>query len=94
MGDVLVAVDSLAGQWRDFSLILHLKETTLTVIEKNNSTEVRDCLRNALKEWLRWNYDHKKHGKPNWKTLAEAVSSLGDDALSETIVTAHSVREV
>ena len=81
------AVEPLASEWRRLSTKLRLKESTLNVIECNNG-DVRTCLRKALVEWLKLNYDHQKHRRPSWRRLAEAVSSL-DYALSEKIATAH-----
>ena len=92
MLDVLGAVESLAGQWKDLCLSLHIKESTLSVIDANNHKDVHACLRTALGEWLKWNYDHEIYGQPNWKMLAEAVSSR-NPALSNKIATAH-MREV
>ena len=86
-------MESLAGQWRDLCLLLHIKDSTLSVIETNNCKDVRACLRIGLGEWLKWNYDHEIYGQPNWKVLAETVSRL-DAALAKKIATAHRVREV
>ena len=88
LGDVLDAVEPLASKWRIFSTKLRLKESTLDVIESNNPADVVVCLHKALGEWLKLNYDHQRHGRPSWRRLAEAVSSL-DYALSEKIATAH-----
>ena len=78
------AVEPLASTWRRLSTKLRLKQSTLDMIECNNSGTVDVCLLEALKEWLRLNYDHQKHGRPSWRRLAEAVSSL-DYGLSQMI---------
>ena len=88
LGDVLDAVEALASKWRRLSTKLRLKESTLDVIECNNPGDVDGCLHKALGEWLKLNYDHQRHGRPSWRRLAEAVSSL-DYALSEKIATTH-----
>ena len=82
------AVESLASKWRRLCTKLRLKESILDVIEHNNPGDVDDCLHRALGEWLKLNYDHQKHGRPSWRRLAEAVSSL-DYALSEKIAMMH-----
>ena len=54
-------------------------------------------LNEALKEWLKLNYNHLKYGRPSWRRLAEAVQSL-DYGIFEVIARnhagemAHSVR--
>ena len=78
------AVEPLASKWRRLSTQLHLKERTLDVIEHSNPGSVYVCLLKALREWLRLNYDHQRHGRPSWRRLAEAVSSL-DYGLSQMI---------
>ena len=60
--------------------------STLDVIKSNNPGDVDGCLHEALGEWLKLNYDYQRHGRPSWKKLAEAVSSM-DYALSEKIAT-------
>ena len=88
MRDVLDAVESLSSKWRILSTKLGLKEDALDTIESNNPGDVVVCLHKALGEWLKLNYDHQRHGRPSWRRLAEAVSSL-DYALSEKIANAH-----
>ena len=88
LGDVLDAVEPLASEWRILSTKLRLKESTLDVIERNNPGNMVACLHKALGEWLKLNYDHQRHGRPSWRRLAEAVSSL-DYALSEKIAMMH-----
>ena len=82
------AVEPLASEWRRLTTKLRLKESTLNVIERNNPGDVYTCLHKALVEWLKCNYDHQRHGRPSWRRLAEAVSSL-DCALSEKIAMDH-----
>ena len=88
LGDVVDAVEPLASKWRRLSTKLRLKESTLDVIERNNPGDVDGCLHKAMGEWLRLNYDHQRHGRPSWRRLAEAVSSL-DYGLSEKIATMY-----
>ena len=78
------AVEPLASKWIRLSTKLRLKETTFDMIEHSNPGDVVVCLHMALREWLRLNYDHQRHGRPSWRRLAEAVSSL-DYGLSEKI---------
>ena len=82
------AVESLSGEWQRLCIRLHLKQSTLDVIERNNPGNVGGCLHKALVEWLRLNYDHTTHGRPSWRKLADAVSSL-DYAVYEKIDKEH-----
>ena len=61
--------EHLASKWR------RLCTKKENVIECNNP-DVGGCLHKALGEWLWLNYDHQKHGRPSWRRLAVAVSSL------------------
>ena len=88
LGDVVDAVEPLASKWRILTTKLRLKQSTLDVIERNNPGDVVSCLHKAMGEWLRLNYDHQRHGRPSWRRLAEAVSSL-DYGLSEMISTMY-----
>ena len=84
------AVEPLASEWRRLSTKLRLKESNLDVIERNNPKDVGGCLHKALGEWLRLKYNYQRHGRPSWRRLAEAVSSL-DNALFEKITTMHKI---
>ena len=88
LGEVLDEVKSLSSRWRRLSTNLHLSETDLDEIKCNNPGSVGDCLRNALGEWLKWNFDIERYGKPSWMKLAEAVRNL-DFSLSWRIARAH-----
>ena len=86
--DVVSEVESLSSRWRLLSMKLGVKESSLDTIERNYPSDVQTCLYKALGEWLRLNYNHQRHGRPSWRRLAEAVSSI-DCALSENIAKRH-----
>lgn len=88
VGDVLDAVETLSSKWRLLSTKLRIKESTLDTIQQNNPKDVQTCLREALVEWLKLNYDYQKHGKPSWRRIVEAARSL-DCGLSERIAATH-----
>ena len=88
LADVLEAVEPLSGKWRRFSTKLGIKDRSLDLIEKNHSGDADACLYEALKVWLKLNYDLSKHGRPSWQRLAKAVSSL-DYGLFERIAKMH-----
>ena len=86
--DVLDEVESLSSKWKLLSTKLRIKESSLSIIEKNNPSDVQTCLYKALGEWLKLNYDHQKYGRPSWRRLAKAVKTL-DSALFERIAKSH-----
>ena len=88
LGDVLDEVKTLSAKWRVLSTYLHLREDSLEVIEQNNPRDAISCLRQALAEWLKYNYNCEKYGKPSWRSLARAVQSL-DQSLCEKIISDH-----
>ena len=60
----------------------------MNTIEKNNSNDVMRCLQLAMGDWLKLNFNHKRYGRPSWRTLAKAVRKL-DGRLLENIVREH-----
>ena len=85
---MLVAVKAFSAQWRDFCTMLHLKDENLAAIASDNPGNSLSCLREAMRDWLKMNYDYKRHGKPSWRKLAEAAKSL-DEAVYERIANEH-----
>ena len=88
MKAVLSAIEKLSAEWRCLSVNLGIKESTQDLIQQNHPGNVRNCLHDVLREWLKMNYD-VSHGRPSWRRLAEAVKSL-DCALFEKIAIEHS----
>ena len=88
MKDVMEAVEKVSSKWRLLSMKLGIEENSLDLIECNHSGDAKSCLYKGLGEWLRLNYDHKRHGRPSWRKLAEAVKSLDYD-LFEKIAKMH-----
>ena len=89
MKRVLNAVEKLSAKWRLLSVELGIEESTLDLIERDNSGDAKMCLYKVLGEWLKLTYDVEMHGRPSWRRLAEAVKSL-DRTLFEKIATEHS----
>ena len=51
---------------------------------------VLKALRRIITEWLKCNYNIKKHGRPTWKVLADAVKTGGNNTvLAEKIARDH-----
>ena len=91
LGDVLNEVEALTAKWRVLCIKLHIRPSRLDLIKQNYPTNCETCLCKGLEEWLKLNYDHRRHGRPSWRRLAEAVWGL-DRAVFERIATAHMQR--
>ena len=88
MEDVLEAVKSLGSEWKTLLTRLHIKQDTLDVIDIDNPRDVGSCLRVGLSKWLKMNYNYPKYGRPSWRMLAKAVSTI-DNRLFEKIAKDH-----
>ena len=86
--DVLEAVKSLANEWKILLTRLHIKLDTLQTIHSNNPKDIISCLHIGLSKWLKMNYNYQRHGRPSWRMLAEAVSTI-DNRLAEKIAKDH-----
>ena len=84
--DVIEEVGDISAKWKQFATKLHLHPDLLDRIGVENQGSVVMCLRVALKEWLKKNYNVKKFGEPTWKMLVDAVKARyggADTALAE-----------
>ncbi len=91
LGDVCEKLtERLAPDWRTIATNLRLRDRTMNIIEKNNPGDVTRCLRLALKDWLKLNYNYERNGHPSWRMLAKAVQNL-DGALFNEILHEHPV---
>lgn len=89
LSEVYEIVEVLAAKWKLLSTKLHICESRVETTEKNYPNDVESCLHESLKEWLKWNYNHEKYGKPSWRKLAKAVKKM-DGRLFTKIVSEHS----
>ena len=87
IGDVFDEVEDLSSKWNLLAIKLRLKNHTIENIQQKYSDGL-SSLSEALKEWLKLNYNHQKYGRPSWRRLAEAVRSL-DYGLFEEIARKH-----
>ena len=88
--DVLDVVETLSSQWKRLSTKLGIKPSSLDTIQQNHPGDADMCLYEALEEWLKMNYDYRRHGRPSWRRLAEAVKKL-DCKLFERICDTHAI---
>ena len=81
-------VGELAGQWEGFAQKLGIKAGNIGIFKANRMGNVQMALNDAVADWLKKNYDVHKFGKPNWRTLANAVQPV-NNALARTIAKKH-----
>ena len=81
-------VGDLAGQWEEFAQKIGIKPGHIGKFKANRMGKVEMALNDAIADWLKKNYDVRKFGRPNWRTLANAVQRIDDD-LARTIARNH-----
>lgn len=69
---VLEYLNEVVGYWETISQKLHVKVNRIEEL-KNSRQSATICLREAVIDWLRLNYNHQRFGKPSWKKVAESV---------------------
>ena len=78
----------LASKWQLFSTHLGLKMSIIDRIKSDFPSDSLSCLHEALKEWIKMNYNTEKFGKPSWKTLLYAIAKI-DKLLFNRLATEH-----
>ena len=76
--NLLKANNFLDTNWLDLGLQLGLVMDTLKSIEAQHEKNVSRCLLECLSLWLRRADKVDKIGGPNWDTLANALSKVGE----------------
>ena len=74
--DILNELDGLESEYYTIGLQLHLHPGKVKEIQKDNPHSSKDALGHVITEWLKMNYEHTKIGKPSWRLLVEAVSTV------------------
>lgn len=86
--DIIKDIGSLKANYIKLGFALKLKyDDTLDRI-KREIPDSAEALIVVINEWLKKNYDWKRHGKPTWKALVKAVASLNGD-LAMKIASRH-----
>jgi hypothetical protein len=67
---------SLASEWQQLSTYLGLKASIVDRMKRDFPSDSRGCWSEAIKEWIRMNYDTQKFGKPSWKTLLKSIAKI------------------
>ena len=66
----------LASKWQQLSAYLGVKLSIIDRIKSDFPSDSLGCWSEALKEWIRMNYDIQKFSKPSWKTLLKAIAKV------------------
>ena len=70
---MVIECKSLAAKWRELSIYLGL---SCDVIDNIKGSDNYHCWSEALKNWIRQNYDTEKFGIPSWRSLLRAVAEI------------------
>ena len=65
---------SLATNWEQLSGYIGLSFDLIDIIKGNHPNDKCGCWNEALKQWIKQNYETEKFGKPSWWTLLKAVA--------------------
>ena len=78
VSDLLKTNHFLDSKWLDLGLHLGLLMDTLKTIEAQYEKDVSRCLLECLSLWLQRVDKVDERGGPNWDTLANALSKVGE----------------
>ena len=90
--DVKCELLDVAHNWKGVGMALRLKPALLHRIQADHPGDVRECLTEALTEWLNKSYNVSRFGPPSWKLLVAAIANPAggnDRALAERIALKH-----
>ena len=81
--EVVKDLKTIARHYGQLAMELKLHDYTKEEIEDRHRGKHWNGLYDVLSEWLRWNYDHGKHGTPNRAWIVEAVESINSQLASK-----------
>ena len=73
---VIDECSSLAAKWEQISGFLGLKISLIETIKHGHHGDNIACWNDALKHWIKQNYNTVKFGEPSWKSLLKAISKV------------------
>ena len=82
----------LAPNWMNVGLVLGLRHADLKEISTIYRGNPRNCLKEALEQWLKQEYHIDRNGLPTWKKMVEVAADpvAGDNpALAATLARNH-----
>ena len=90
--DVKRELLDVAHNWNGVGMVLGLKPALLSRIQADHPGDVKECLTEALTEWLNKSYNVSCFVPPSWKLVVAAVADPAggnDHALAERIALKH-----
>ena len=89
---VIIECSSFAAHWKQLSGYLGLSFELIDNIRGNHPTgNVTECWDEALKQWIKQNYNTEKFGDPSWKTLLKAIARI-DKLQFKKLAAKHKVK--
>ena len=73
---LVVECKSLSSDWEKVSAYLGLPFKLIDTVKRDNPRDSAGCWNEALKEWIKQNYNTKLFGRPSWRSLLRAVAEV------------------
>ena len=89
--DVIEALNhQLDAQWREFGTFLHVVPAVMNRIDEDKS-KVEACMLQLVEKWL-YSEDGTGELPRTWKTVVQAVKSMGKGLLAQQLAEQHGVQ--
>ena len=79
----------MSSNWEKVSGYLGLSFELIETIKRDNPRDSAGCWNEALKQWIKQNYNTETFGKPTWRSFLRAVAEV-DKLLFERLAEKHS----
>ena len=79
----------MSGNWEKVSGYLGLSFELIETIKRDNPRDSAGCWNEALKQWIKQNYNTETFSKPTWRSFLRAVAEV-DKLLFERLAEKHS----
>ena len=73
---VIKECSTLAAKWENVSGYLGLSFSLIDDIKGDSPGNLAGCWNEALKNWIKQNYNTQRFGLPSWRTLLEGVARV------------------
>ena len=86
---LVIECQSLSSDWEKVSAYLGLPFKLIDTLKRDNPRDSTGCWNEALKHWIKQNYDIKTFGRPSWRRLLRAMAKV-DHLLFDKLAAKHS----
>jgi hypothetical protein len=73
---LIIESKSLSSSWEIISAYLGLSYELIEAIKCDKHRDSSGCWNEALKLWIKQNYNTKLFGRPSWRSLLKAVAEV------------------